>query len=81
VLAALESVDLATIFDETAPLPVVEIVRPETYVKGGDYDIERIPEAALARSLGGRTLVIPFLHDRSTTQLLARVRASARPPA
>ena len=49
VLAALESVSLVTLFDEDAPLPVVQIVRPEVYVKGGDYDMERVPEARLAR--------------------------------
>jgi rfaE bifunctional protein nucleotidyltransferase chain/domain len=77
VLAALESVGLVTIFDEQVPLPVVEIVRPDVYVKGGDYDMALIPEAQLARSWGARTVAIPFEHERSTTALLAKVRGSA----
>jgi len=74
VLAALQSVSLVTLFDEDAPLPVVQIVRPEVYVKGGDYDMERVPEARLARTWGARTLAIAFEHERSTTALLRRLR-------
>ena len=74
VLAALESVSLVTVFDETVPLPVVEIVRPDIYVKGGDYDMATVAEAQLARSWGARTVAIPFEFDRSTTTLLARLR-------
>jgi D-glycero-beta-D-manno-heptose 1-phosphate adenylyltransferase len=77
VLAALQCVSLVTIFDEQVPLPVVEIVRPDIYVKGGDYEMARIPEAQLARSWGARTVAIPFEHERSTTALLRKVRGSA----
>jgi rfaE bifunctional protein nucleotidyltransferase chain/domain len=75
VLAALESVSLVTIFDEQVPLPVLELVRPDVYVKGGDYDMASIPEAQLARTWGALTVAIPFEHERSTTALLAKVRA------
>jgi rfaE bifunctional protein nucleotidyltransferase chain/domain len=74
VLAALESVSLVTVFDETVPLPVVEIVRPDIYVKGGDYEMATVAEAQLARSWGARTVAIPFEFERSTTTLLARLR-------
>jgi bifunctional ADP-heptose synthase (sugar kinase/adenylyltransferase) len=74
VLAALESVTLVTIFDEPVPLAVLEIVRPDVYVKGGDYDMTQIPEAQLARTWGARCVAIPFEHERSTTALLAKVR-------
>jgi D-glycero-beta-D-manno-heptose 1-phosphate adenylyltransferase len=76
LLAALETVALVTIFDEPVPLPVLEIVRPEIYVKGGDYAIESTPEAQLARTWNARVLAIPFEHDRSTTALLERVRST-----
>ena len=78
VLAALESVTLVTIFDETVPLPVLELVRPEIYVKGGDYDMALIAEAQLARTWGARTVAIAFEHQRSTTALLDKVRALLR---
>lgn len=74
VIAALQSVDLVTIFAAQVPLATIEAVRPDIYVKGGDYSIDHIPEAELARSLGGRAIAIPFIHDRSTTRLLQRVR-------
>ncbi|HVE89261.1 MAG TPA: adenylyltransferase/cytidyltransferase family protein [Burkholderiaceae bacterium] len=77
VLAALESVDMTTVFSAKVPLPVLEIVRPEIYVKGGDYDMAVIPEAALVSGWGGATVAIPFIHSVSTTALLERIRASA----
>jgi rfaE bifunctional protein nucleotidyltransferase chain/domain len=75
ILAALESVTLVTIFDERVPLPVLQLVRPEVYVKGGDYSIESTPEAQLALTWNARVLAIGFEHDRSTTALLQRVRS------
>jgi rfaE bifunctional protein nucleotidyltransferase chain/domain len=77
VLAALESVSLVTIFGEQIPSRPLELVRPDIYVKGGDYDMERIAETAMVRSWGGRALAIPFEHERSTSMLLARVRKGA----
>ncbi len=74
VLAALESVSMVIVFDESVPLPVLEVVRPDVYVKGGDYDMAMIPEAQLARSWGARTVAIPFEFERSTSALLAKVR-------
>jgi rfaE bifunctional protein nucleotidyltransferase chain/domain len=76
VLAALESVSLVTVFDEAVPLPVVEIVRPDVYVKGGDYDMAAVPEAQLARTWGARTVAIAFEFERSTSALLAKVRGA-----
>jgi rfaE bifunctional protein nucleotidyltransferase chain/domain len=76
VLAALESVTLVALFDEPVPLSVLQIVRPDVYTKGGDYDMQRIPEAQLARTWGAQTVAIPFEHQRSTTALLKRVRGN-----
>jgi rfaE bifunctional protein nucleotidyltransferase chain/domain len=76
ILAALESVSLVTIFDEQVPLPVLQIVRPDLYVKGGDYAIESTPEAQLARTWNAKALAIPFEHERSTSALLQRVRSA-----
>jgi rfaE bifunctional protein nucleotidyltransferase chain/domain len=75
LVAALQSVDLVTIFSEQVPLATLERVRPDIYVKGGDYDVDALPEAALVRTWGGRAIAIPFVHHRSTTNLLARVRS------
>lgn len=75
VLAALESVTLVVPFDEDTALAVVEAVRPDIYAKGGDYDMQAIPEGRAVRTWGGRAIAIPFEYQRSTTDLLARVRA------
>jgi len=77
LLAALECVDLVTIFGEAVPLAPLELVRPQIYVKGGDYDVDATPEARLARTWGARAVAIAFEHERSTTALLARVRGQA----
>ena len=77
VLAALESVSLVTVFEEKVPLSTIELVRPDIYVKGGDYEIKDLPEAALVASWGGTAKTIAFEFDRSTTKLLQKARASA----
>jgi len=74
MLAALESVTLVTLFDERVPATPLEIVRPEIYVKGGDYDMQTIAETAVVAQWGGRAISIEIDHDRSTTALLARIR-------
>lgn len=76
VLAALESVSLVVLFDEATPLALLELLRPEVYVKGGDYDLQRLPEAALVARWGGRALALPYLAGRSTTALVQRMRAA-----
>ncbi len=73
VLAALESVSLVTLFDEDAPLIPLELVQPEIYVKGGDYDMSTIPEARLATRWNAKVMAIAFEHQRSTTALLQRI--------
>ena len=74
VVAALECVTLVTIFSEQVPLEVLEVVRPDFYVKGGDYEMAAIPESVLVERWGGRELAIAIEHERSSTSLIARVR-------
>jgi len=74
VLAALQSVDLVTLFDEGKPLALLRIVRPDLYVKGGDYDVETLEETALVRSWGGEARALPFVDGYSTTALVQRIR-------
>ena len=74
VLAALESVSLVTLFDESTPLELLKLVRPQLYVKGGDYDIETLAETALVRGWHGEARSLPFVDGYSTTSLVERIR-------
>ena len=75
VLAGLESVDLVALFGEDTPYRMIETIRPDVIVKGGDYDMDKLEESRLVRSWGGSAIAIPFVHARSTTATLARIRA------
>ncbi len=75
ILAALGCVALVTPFDDDTPLALIKQVRPDHLVKGGDWSIDKIVGAAEVQAYGGRVHSIPFRHDRSTTGLLARIRA------
>lgn len=75
VMAALECVDLVTWFDSDTPLALIEAIEPQVLVKGGDWPVERIVGAAGVTARGGRVVSIPFIHQRSTTALLDRIRS------
>jgi len=75
LLAALESVDMAVLFTEQTPVNLIEKIRPDIYVKGGDYEIDTLTETHLVKTWGGTAIAIPFLYDRSTTSLLGRIRS------
>jgi len=74
VVAALESVDLVTWFDEDTPLALILACRPEVLVKGGDWKPEAIVGATEVRAWGGSVHSIPFKHQLSTTALLRKIR-------
>jgi rfaE bifunctional protein nucleotidyltransferase chain/domain len=74
VLAALESTSLVVLFDEPTPCALLQEIRPDVYVKGGDYDIEALEETRLVRSWGGRAQALSFVDGYSTTALVRRIR-------
>ena len=76
VAAALESVDLVTWFDEDTPADLIKLVQPDVLIKGGDWPVETIVGAAETLARGGKVYSIPFLHQTSTTQTLAKIRAA-----
>lgn len=76
VIAALESVSLVTFFDEDTPVQLLSELKPQVYVKGGDYDMRKLAETALVESYGGRALAIPFVDGYSTTALVRRIRGA-----
>ncbi|MFP4440039.1 MAG: D-glycero-beta-D-manno-heptose 1-phosphate adenylyltransferase [Chloroflexaceae bacterium] len=80
VLAALSSIDHLVAFAEDTPCALIQAIRPDVFVKGGDYTRAQLPEAELVEQLGGRVQILPHLDDRSTTRLIARIRADAVSP-
>ena len=70
------AVDLVTWFDSDTPAELIELVRPDILVKGGDWLPENIVGAAETLARGGQVYSIPFLHQTSTTQTLAKIRAA-----
>src|SRR5262249_45438142 len=77
VLAALSCVDHVIPFDEDTPSRLIEVVRPDIFVKGGDYTRDRLPEAEVVESLGGVVRILPFIADRSTTDIIERIRRAS----
>ena len=74
LLAALEGVTLVTWFDEDTPLARILECRPEVLVKGGDWPVEKIVGCTEVRGWGGTVHSIPFIHQKSTTALLEKIR-------
>ena len=81
VLAALSCVDHLVAFDEDTPVELIQAVRPDVFVKGGDYTRKTLPEASVVEELGGVVQLLPFLMDRSTSGIIERIRAVDRGPA
>ena len=77
VLAALSSVDAVVLFEEDTPLRLIEAIRPDVLVKGGDYTESEVVGAREVRAWGGRVELIPLVLDASTTRLIAKSAAHA----
>ena len=74
LVSSLNSVSGVLVFAERTPIKALNRFRPEVYVKGGDYDVETLPETPLVRSWGGRALTLPFRTGYSTTSLVQRLQ-------
>ena len=74
VLAALAAVDAVVVFDEDTPFELIQTVRPDVLVKGGDYTEASIVGAAEVRARGGDVVVIPLTPGHSTTSTIERLR-------
>jgi rfaE bifunctional protein nucleotidyltransferase chain/domain len=75
LLASLACVDLVTCFDEDTPIERILECRPDVLVKGGDWPVEKIVGASEVVGWGGKVVSIPFIHQRSTTALLQKIRS------
>ncbi len=77
ILAALAAVDAVIVFDDPTPLRLIEALRPDVLVKGGDYAEEDVVGASEVRGWGGRVELVPIVEGSSTTQLIERAMAYA----
>ena len=74
VMAALASSTLVTWFDEDTPLALIAQIQPDILVKGGDYDMAKLPETQVVQAYGGRAQALPFVDGYSTTALVKKIR-------
>lgn len=75
LLASLECVSLVTSFDEDTPIARILESHPDVLVKGGDWPVDKIVGAREVTAWGGMVVSIPFIHERSTTALLQKIRS------
>jgi rfaE bifunctional protein nucleotidyltransferase chain/domain len=75
VLAALRSVDAVVGFDESTPIELIAALKPDVHVKSAQYRVEELPERYVVESNGGRIVLAPHVHGKSTTDLVATIRS------
>ena len=69
-----------TIFEDDTPIRLLEAVRPDIYVKGGDYDADTLPERLAVECYGGKVMTVGYLPGRSTTGIVERIRGRPGAP-
>ena len=74
VVGALRAVDCVVLFGEKTAETIIEKVRPDVYVKGGDYTLETLPEAKIVAGYGGRVELVPFLTGHSTSKVIEKIQ-------
>ncbi len=78
MLSGFDCVDYVVLFGEATASETIELLKPDVYCKGGDYDAEKIPETPIVRSYGGRVVIIPLevtqADDWSTTAIINKAR-------
>ncbi|KMO83200.1 D-beta-D-heptose 1-phosphate adenylyltransferase [Mycolicibacterium chubuense] len=75
VLAALACVDAVAVFDEATPADILDAIRPDVWVKGGDYTAEQLPEADVVTRHGGDVVIVPTVAGYSSSALIAAARS------
>ncbi|TVU58259.1 D-glycero-beta-D-manno-heptose 1-phosphate adenylyltransferase [Paenarthrobacter nitroguajacolicus] len=80
VIAALSCVDHVTVFDTPTPIPLIELLKPDVYAKGGDYTPEMLAETVAVERWGGTVTILDYVPEHSTTAVLERIRATGDTP-
>lgn len=76
VLAHLRAVDYVTFFTEDTPINLIEKVKPDVLIKGGDYSLDKIVGRECVENNGGKVLTIPFVSGKSSTNLIEKIKSS-----
>ena len=74
VVGALQAVDYVVLFGEQTAEAVIAEVKPDIYVKGGDYTLDTLPEAKIVQSYGGKVVFIDMVEGRSTTNIINKIK-------
>ncbi len=74
ILAALGCIDIVSIFSEDTAEHFLNEVKPDIYVKGGEYNLETLPEAILVQKYGGKSITIPMIEGSSTTNIISKMK-------
>ncbi len=77
VLSAMAAVDYVVIFEDRTAEGLVAEIQPDIYVKGGDYRLEELPEAKIVASYGGRTVLVPEVPGRSSSNIIGKIKETA----
>ena len=75
VVGALKAVDYVVLFGEHTAEAVIAEVKPDVYVKGGDYTLDTLPEAKIVQSYGGKVAFIDMVEGRSTTNIINKIKS------
>ena len=76
LLAALDPIDYVTLFDEATAVHLIELIKPQVYVKGGDYSIDSLPEKEVLLRYQVEVKFIPLVTGISTTEIIKRIRVA-----
>lgn len=74
ILASLEAVDMVVLFTERTPIELLKRLKPNLYVKGGDYTVDTLPETPVVTSWGGSVKILQFVPGLSTSNLIETIR-------
>lgn len=80
VLAALECVDYVTVFSTDTPIPLLELIKPDVYAKGGDYTPEMLAETSVVQGYGGIVHMLDYVESHSTSGIVEQIRERRASP-
>lgn len=78
LLSSLLCVDAVTLFDEDTPVEFLKVVRPHVHAKGSDYDLSRLAETPVVESFGGKVELLEIVPQKSTTNIVEKIRSEVR---